>query len=279
LRTLRLRRGFSLAEIASLAGLDISYLSRLERDALQNAKPKPETINRVLDALAATLAERDAVYHVEYPPLGTPEIEVEAAAVAREAEDDAEPVELIDEQWYVWYNNRSARAALGLSPEEYGRTIGGHLLHAVIDPANPRYSRVPDEEREAAFAQWTRMFKTHFAGQEFDAWYQRVVARVYDFPWAAAIWEHPPAMPPALFLERQDLTINNPAVGKLRFRFQLNRLMTNPRFHLAGWTPLNESTARQLASLRSRPEFAYSHQEAPAGIGGDGAGRWVNISA
>src|SRR5438105_3254592 len=74
LRTLRLRRDLTLVDLANLAGLDISYLSRLERDALQNAKPKPDTINRVLDALQATSHEREAVYHVERPPLTPDEI-------------------------------------------------------------------------------------------------------------------------------------------------------------------------------------------------------------
>src|SRR5437868_15071107 len=69
LRTLRLRRDLTLVELAGTAGLDVSYLSRLERDALQNAKPKPDTINRVLDALQATPDEREAMYHIEPPPL------------------------------------------------------------------------------------------------------------------------------------------------------------------------------------------------------------------
>src|SRR6478736_409193 len=65
LRILRLRCDKTLVELATLAGLDVSYLSRLERDALQNAKPKPDTINRVLEALQASPQEREAVYHVE----------------------------------------------------------------------------------------------------------------------------------------------------------------------------------------------------------------------
>ena len=119
LRTLRLRRGLSLAEVGNLANLDISYLSRLERDALRNATPKPETINRVLDALHASIQERDAVYHLERPPLRASEIVPQIHSVAGSVEDDEEPVALIDELWFVWYYNRSARAA-GLPPVDPG---------------------------------------------------------------------------------------------------------------------------------------------------------------
>lgn len=68
-RTLRLRHGLSLVDVAARANLDISYISRLERDALQNAKPKPDTIDRLLDAINATPEERDAVYHIEHLPV------------------------------------------------------------------------------------------------------------------------------------------------------------------------------------------------------------------
>src|SRR6476620_5244216 len=57
LRTLRIRYGLSLSDVAQRSNLDISYISRLERDALANAKPKPDTINRVLEAIGASPAE------------------------------------------------------------------------------------------------------------------------------------------------------------------------------------------------------------------------------
>src|SRR6476619_7150527 len=111
LRVLRTRRALTLVELAQRAGLDVSYLSRLERDALQNAKPKPDTINKVLDALQATNAEMEAIYHVERPPLTPDEIRAQIEALSS-LEDAPEPVALRDEHWYVWYYNRASRAAL-----------------------------------------------------------------------------------------------------------------------------------------------------------------------
>ena len=59
---LRLRREMTLVELAKLSGLEIAYLSRLERDVMEkNAKPKPETVDRILDAMRASLEEREAV--------------------------------------------------------------------------------------------------------------------------------------------------------------------------------------------------------------------------
>ena len=61
LRALRQRREMTLTELANLSGLDIPYLSRLERDVLPS-NAKPETVDHILDALGATPEERKAVY-------------------------------------------------------------------------------------------------------------------------------------------------------------------------------------------------------------------------
>jgi transcriptional regulator with XRE-family HTH domain len=111
LRALRLRHGKTLLELAQTASLDISYLSRLERNALQNAKAKPDTINRVLEALEASRHERDAVFHAELEPLSEDEIACRVEEVASRLEDSPEPAVLGDEHWYMWYYNRAARAA------------------------------------------------------------------------------------------------------------------------------------------------------------------------
>lgn len=258
LRIMRLRQSMTLVELATKANLDVSYLSRLERDVLQNAKPKPDTINRVLDALQATPQEREAVYHVERAPLTPQEIISQVLELASSYEDDPEPLVLRDEHWCVWYYNHSARAALALTREEYPRSINVHMLHEIIDPEVPRYSRVPEDERKDVFSLRARMFQLAFAGEEFDSWYQDVVARIYHFPWAAELWEHPMAKSRSLVIERQDMTFQNPVKGKLRLRIQLNRLMSNPRFVLTHWTPLDADTKEHIEELREYQELSYN---------------------
>ncbi len=255
---MRLRREMNLVELANLAGLDISYLSRLERDVLQNAKPKPDTINRVLDALRATPQEREAVYHVERPPLTPEDIITQVLDLFSTEEEAPQPLLLRDEHWCVWYYNHSARAAMGFTEQEYLHCINVHMLHESIDPAAPRYSRVPEEERKEVFSLRARMFQLAFAGEEFDCWYQDVVARIREFPWAAELWERPLATPGSLVIERQDMTIQNPVIGKLKVQIQLNRLMSNPRFILTTWTPMDDNTKQSIAELRDRPEYSYN---------------------
>ena len=73
LRELRFSREMTLHELARLSGLDIAYLSRLERGVLPYAKPNPETVERILDALGATPEEREAVYRTGPDPPGNSE--------------------------------------------------------------------------------------------------------------------------------------------------------------------------------------------------------------
>jgi transcriptional regulator with XRE-family HTH domain len=267
LRTLRLRSGKTLVDVATHAGLDVSYLSRLERDALQNAKPKPDTVNRVLNALGATLEEREAVYHLERPLLTQAEIEEAIGAVRSQIEDLFEPTALADEHWYIWYYNRSARATLGLTEAEYLKLVGEHMLTFVIDSGNPRYNRVPDAEREAVFQRRARMFRRHFASEEFDKWYERVVRRVMELPRGRELWERPePKEPVPLTLERHLMRLVNPDGTLLNFQFQLNSLMERPRFNLVTWFPADAATRESVARFLRNPRFRYDLDRDPESL-------------
>lgn len=257
LRTLRQRHNLTLVEVARLAGLDVSYLSRLERDALQNAKPKPDTISRVLDALGATIEESEAVCHIERPPLTSAQIEEAIGEIAREEDASPDALLLADEHWYIHYYNATARAILGLSPDEYRRTVGGHMLHYIIDPDQPRYYRVPDDDRKNAFESRSRMFKLNFASEEFDVWYQNVVDGIRKFPWAFEAWENLAPAKGTRVIGRDEINLVHPVVGWLRVLFQLNRLMTNPRFFLVMWTPADARSFELVGLLREQPDYNY----------------------
>lgn len=58
IQQLRLRYGFQQNEFARKAGIDAGYLNRLEHGAPNRSRPKAKTINKLLDALGATPAER-----------------------------------------------------------------------------------------------------------------------------------------------------------------------------------------------------------------------------
>lgn len=261
LRVLRMRRMMPLTELAQRSQLGIAYLSRLERDTLTNIRPKPSTIGRYLHALGATWEECEAIYHREREPLTIGEIEQQVRETAWIVENDSDPIELSDERWYTWYYNHAARSVLGLTPKEYKLAIGRHLLHATIDPTHPLYSRVPDEDREALFALHAATFKTVFASQEFDKWYQQVVRCIYAFPWAAHIWESPPTNPVPLVLGNFDFTVLSPSMGPLAFRCQSDALALNPRFLIRTWAHKDNSTAIRIAVLRNHPDSVYSYKE------------------
>lgn len=89
LRNLRLARGLTQAELAARAGVDRSYVSRLERG--QRANPSQDVLAalaRVLGVpLDSFLAETAATWDSE-PPLADAELELLFASVRRLPEPD-----------------------------------------------------------------------------------------------------------------------------------------------------------------------------------------------
>ena len=251
---MRLRRGLRQNELAEMAGLDPGYLNRLENGITRKAKPKPETVNKILSALNATSEERSAVFHAEPPPLAANEIATIVDDIRAVYEDHPLPVTLIDYHWVRWYHNRTMRSVLALSDKEYRMTLGEVPLNSLIDPTSPTYQRIPNDEREIAFAVRSQVFKRQFAGQEFDTWYLTIVSKIRQFPWAAEIWDNPPAETAQQFLDSHDATIYCPLLCRtLHFRNQLNRLMKDPRFVVVELTCSDDETARLLEVLRTMP--------------------------
>jgi transcriptional regulator with XRE-family HTH domain len=257
IRILRERYDLSVTELAQRATIDVSYLSRLERDALVGAKPKLDTIARVLDALGATADEREAVFHVEHDPLTEDEIQAAVTTVAHLMEDHPNMVGVTDDHWNLWYLNRSGRLASGYTPAEYVYLVGKNLLLGVIDPDSPYYRRVPEEQRVQVFSQLAGVFQILNAAREFDDWYVRLVSRIREFPWAEQAWRSgaKDRVPPVL--DRLETTIVNPWLGEMRFVGQSNRLVSDARFHLVEYHPLDEETERKLRSLPAGGDLDY----------------------
>src|SRR5687768_11799627 len=136
LQQLRLRRGLRQNELAELAGLDPGYLNRLERGTSRKANPKPDTVNKILDALSASPDERSAVFHVEPPPLTPDEIAAVVSEIEATYEDSEQLVTLVDHHWVRRYHNHTMRRVLGLTDEEYQRTLGEMPIFSLIDPAS-----------------------------------------------------------------------------------------------------------------------------------------------
>jgi transcriptional regulator with XRE-family HTH domain len=250
LQQLRLRRGLQQKEFARLAQVDAGFLNRLERGASRRSHPKPDTINKLLDALEATTAERAAVFHTEPPPITQAEIDAQVAEFASLSEADPQPHVLVDEHWYRHYMNGMARHMFGLSDAEYQTSRGEHVLQTFIDPSSPLYSRYPDDSRITLFAQRLYSFKMLFANQEFDSWYLRVQALVRSFPLGARLWDHPDVSTLPMFLLSQEVTFTTPRAPRLSMSAQMNVLLRNPRFGVVTLRPLDEETRLCLEMFR-----------------------------
>ncbi|HUP27610.1 MAG TPA: helix-turn-helix transcriptional regulator [Chloroflexia bacterium] len=268
LKQLRLRRCLRQNEVAELASLDPGYLNRLENGATRKARPKPDTVHRILDALGASADERAAVFHIETPPISPLEVERVVREVEELEEENFLPVTLLDHHWFRWYHNRSMRAVLAFSPEEYRRSVGELPLHSLVDPGSPTFKRFPEEERLNSFAQRAFVFQRQFAQQEFDSWYLNIVAQLRQFPGIGEIWDDPKPMMSQKFLDSYSSNLFSPTLGKtLNFRSQLNRLLRDPRFTVVHLTPEDDETASMVKELRQNPRYSFGHFDAVKSVG------------
>lgn len=255
LKQLRLRHKLTQSDLARLAEIDVSYLSRAESSRTAKPRPKRNTVDKLLDAMGATSREREALFHVEECPLSPSEIDAVVKQIAAVEEDNPLPVTIVDNRWFRRYQNRSMRAVLDLDAERYKLSLGEHVLCSMIDPRSPMYNRFVEDERRRLFAWRSATFKLQFANQEFDSWYREILAQIRQVPWALQIWEDPQEELPQ-FLMLQEISFNNPRVGKLNFLTQANQLMRDPRFVMLHMTPQGEETVRLVHEISSDPRYA-----------------------
>ncbi len=252
LQQLRIRRGLQQKEFARLAGVDAGFLNRLERGSSRRSHPKPNTVNKLLDALGATQAEREAVFHAEVPVLTAEEISAQVAEFMLYAEDNSNPMVLIDEHWYRWYMNRMARRMFDLSGTEYAKTLGEHVLQSYVDEASPLYERYPVADRFYYFTQRLVAFQTLFADQQFDSWYLEVAQKITQTSIGAQVWHHPAVTGLPIFLHQQEVRYTNPDNATFSVDGQINILLRNPRFAVITSKAQDEQTRELLDSLQDR---------------------------
>ncbi|MEA2575614.1 MAG: Helix-turn-helix domain [Chloroflexia bacterium] len=254
IKQLRLRRGLQQKALARLANVDAAFLNRLERGGAGRSKPKPETVYRLLDALQATPAEREAVFRVEVPPLSDEEMQSKVAEIAVELEVSPYPTILVDDRWYRRYMNGLARRMYGLTEDEYRRSVNVHTLAAYLEPEQPLYSRSVDEERVYHFARRVATFRTYFADQQFDSWYLAVERYIKRFPVGRAVWENfennDLAVLPTYLLS-QEVTFIDPHGNIYHLMGRGDVLLKNPRFMILQFWPQDDDTRLLLDSLRA----------------------------
>ncbi|MDQ3706266.1 MAG: helix-turn-helix domain-containing protein [Chloroflexota bacterium] len=254
IKQLRLRRGLQQKALAQLANVDAAFLNRLERGGSRRSKPKPETIYRLLEALQATPAEREAVFHMEVPPPSDEEIEAFVAEIASELELSPEPSVLVDNRWYRRYINRVGRRMYGLTDDEYRRSVNVHTLAAYVDPDQPIYSRYRDEDRLYHFARRVLTFRIAFAAQQFDSWYLDVERYLKRFPMGRSVWENTELVVPPTFMLSQEVTYQDPQQRIYRLMGRVDILLKDPRFMLLQLSPQDDETRRLLDALNAEED-------------------------
>jgi transcriptional regulator with XRE-family HTH domain len=251
IQQLRMRRGLQQKALARLANVDAAFLNRMERGRSRRSKPKPETIHRLLNALDATPAEREAVFHVELLPPSAEEVRACVAEIQVEYEHAPEPVVLVDDRWNRWYINTLGRRMFWLEDDEYQRCLGLHTLGAFVDPEQSLYSRYSEEHREFHFAQRVITFKAFFAAQQFDTWYLAVEDYLKRFALGRRVWEHPETYAPPTFMFSQEVTFTGPEGQVYRLTAQADILLRTPRFMPVLLRPRDEETRSLLAALHA----------------------------
>ena len=254
IKQLRLRRGLQQKELARLANVDAAFLNRLERGGSRRSKPKPETIHRLLDALQATPTEREAVFHVEVPPLSDEEIAAFVAEVGPELELLPGPAVLVDDRWFRRYINGIGRRMYGLTDDEYGRSVNVHTLLAYVDPEQPIYSRYLEAERLYHFARRVLTFRVAFAHRQFDSWYLGVEDALKRFEVGASVWENTEFVVPPTFMLSQEVTYRDSQQRIYRLMGRVDIMLKNPRFMLLQLWPQDDETRLLLDSLRAPDE-------------------------
>lgn len=249
IQQLRKRRGLQQKALARLAKVDAAFLNRLERGVSRRSRPKPETVRRLLDALQATNAEREAVFHIEAPPLAHEEMEAQVAEIAGDIELAPDPMVLVDDRWFRRYINRMGRRMYGLTGEEYRRSLNVHMLAAYVDPQQPLHSRYLEEERVYHFARRALTFRLYFAGQQFDSWYLDIERYLKSFPIGESVWDNLSTVEPPTFMFSQEVNYQDPQQRIYRLTGRADYLFRNPRFMVLQFWPRDEETRRLLEAL------------------------------
>jgi transcriptional regulator with XRE-family HTH domain len=254
IKQLRLRRGLQQKALAQLASVDAAFLNRLERGGPRRSKPKPETIYRLLDALQATPAEREAVFHIEVPPLSDDEIEAFVAEIAVELELSPEPAVLVDDRWYRRYINKVGRRMYGLTDDAYRRSVNVHTLGAYVDPEQPIYSRYREADRLFHFARRVLTFRIAFANRQFDSWYLDVERYLKRFEMGTSVWDDTELVVPPTFMLSQEVTYQDSQQHIYRLMGRVDILIKNTRFMLLQLSPQDDETRRLLDSLNAQED-------------------------
>jgi transcriptional regulator with XRE-family HTH domain len=238
--------GLRREEVATLAGVSIDYLVRLEQG--RDTNPSAEVVAALAEALQLdgdesrhllALAARSASPHLEQFCPATPRLDAEVPATVQLILDqlDPTPAFVIGPLGDVVASNatwRTIAAPLGLI--ELPNLVRHLFLHPDARTIYPDWDRTAD-------AQVAR-FRTAHRQLEQEPTFQAVLAELLAVPEFADRW----AAHPVALEHRGSGRLHHPEAGELRLAFEVLRLADDDQ-ELVTWLPDDDATADAIHRL------------------------------
>lgn len=258
LRTSGRRRtpGLRREELATLAGVSIDYLIRLEQG--RDTNPSPEVVAALAEALQLdgdesrhllALAARSASPHLEQFCPATPRLDADVPPTVQLILDQLHPTPafVIGPLGDVVASNASWRtivAPLGLA--EMPNLVRHLFLHPGARTIYPDWDHTAD-------AQVAR-FRTAHRQLEQEPAFQSMLAELLAVPEFAERWDAHPVTPK----RRGSGRLHHPDAGDLRLTFEVLRLADDDQ-ELVTWLPTDDATTAAIRHL-----LAAEHPVSPA---------------
>jgi transcriptional regulator with XRE-family HTH domain len=243
--------GLRREELAQLAGISVSWYTRLEQG--KDVQPSAKAVARVAQALQLTAAEREYLLALARrdPLVVQPAANEPVSATlgdVLEAQGD-NPAYLIDARLNLLAWNRAAISVFGFAEDLAAAPAEERNLLWLIFADNARTWLV-DRERHAKLL--LAQFRDASRHQVNEPWFGRFVQRLQQrSPEFARWWSQYDVER----VQETEKVINHPTVGRLRLRQTVLQVVDNSlALYLILYTPAPETgTAEKLRKLASTP--------------------------
>ena len=253
LRAVRQAAGKTQLWVEAEAELGTGYLQRLESGKI--VQPECPTVERILDALGASYADRRETlglfgYRVATPPPTAGERAWAARVAQREVDAFPFPAYVLDCTHRLVCWNRHLPHLLGVRRVDprLGQLARHSMLAAWFDPASRLGSLVA--EPDVALPALIRAFRFEWQPVQAELWAADVLAELLRVPRFAHYWRLVEPEPPPTGAARAlvPLRLDVPGAGRLQFRLGAEPFSGDARFRVVYYFPVDAATLSQCAA-------------------------------
>ncbi len=247
LRALRNASGLTQLTVELEASLGTGYLQRVESGRVQ--QPERETLERILDALAATFAQRrDVLETFGYIVTITPPLHQDSAWAIQQTDPMLHkvsfPAYLLTCTHHLLAWNVAAEQLFGqVGVPNLADFQSTPIFHLFFEPQRGVLPAIANAtEFLPAVVQALRHEISKF---QHEAWCTALIDKLLqDLPLFKTHWELISSNPPSVVAARPLVPIEIAPIigGKLKFRITAEPLTTDPRFRVVYYLPANGAT-------------------------------------